>query len=135
MNCRQHLINVAIDTSGRITPVICNGVIPDDGPCPQFRDHAAYEITAKNNRFYIKYWPLQLGNAITLPWKRKTYVIFKSPNHVTERTAAHEIVHVDQLARMGAVWYLWTHVWARIVTRNIWGRGHWIEEEAYVEPD
>ena len=39
--------------------------------------------------------------------------------------------HVRQLRKMGGVTYLATHIWARIVKWNIWGKGHWIEDDAY----
>ncbi len=130
MNCRQHLANVATFSDGRESVLICNAPLTD-GVCPQMDAHADYTLTPNGNRWYPRLFRWQLGHAITLPIGSKTVVFFKSGSNMPDAMINHEMVHVDQLARMGALRYLWTHLWARLVTRNIWGRGHWIEEEAY----
>lgn len=70
----------------------------------------------------------QFGAAITLPWPTTVYVKRLPLEGVLKK---HEEEHVRQLRKMGGVTYLATHIWARIVKWNIWGKGHWIEDDAY----
>lgn len=73
-------------------------------------------------------WPCQLGAAITLPWPTTIYV---KSLPMSDRLRKHEEVHVAQINRMGGVKYLLTHIWARIVTLDLYARKHPIEAEAY----
>ena len=67
---------------------------------------------------------------LTLPFFGRT-LIFHRKTLMGQRTLRHELEHMRQLDRFGSARYLLTHIWARIRTRNLWGRGHWIEDEAY----
>ena len=78
----------------------------------------------------------QPGAAITLPtpWGPTVYVKRLPLDPVLNSDGAlrrHEEEHVRQIWKMGGLRYLATQVWARIVTRNFWGHGHWIEDDAY----
>ena len=78
--------------------------------------------------------PFLLGLGLTLPLFGQT-VIFHRKKPIGRGTLAHEIEHARQVERLGSVRYLLIHVWARIMTRNIWGQGHWIEDDAYKAGD
>ena len=101
-------------------------------------------------RYLAIHWPWQLGEAITLPRALlraqvceldhpqvdsdvSAVVAYRSTTQWREnvRLRRHEEEHVRQVHRLGWLTYIGLHIWARIVTRNIWGRGHWIEDDAY----
>lgn len=77
-----------------------------------------------------KHFALQFGNAITLPCFGAVFVLYRR-NPPAASTRLHETEHVGQARRLGTLRYYAIHLWARIKTRNIWGRGHWIEDDAY----
>ena len=83
--------------------------------------------------YHIRKLRWQPGAAITLP----QFVLFGPATVYVKRLPLdgvlkkHEEEHVRQLQKMGGLRYLATHAWARIVTRNFWGHGHWLEDDAY----
>lgn len=78
----------------------------------------------------IRKWKWQFGAAITLPtpWGATVYA---KDLPMSDRLRKHESEHIRQLERMGAVKYLATHIWARIVTLDFYAKKHPIEAEAY----
>ena len=72
----------------------------------------------------------QPGAAITLPtpWGPTVYVKRLPLDGVLRK---HEEEHVRQIEKMGGLRYLATHVWARIITLDMYAKKHPIERAAY----
>jgi hypothetical protein len=83
--------------------------------------------------YRVAEFKFQLGLAITLPTPGLPTVFVKSREYwdANPWLRAHEEVHVAQVYRLGPISYVLVHLWARLQTRNLWGVGHWIEDEAY----
>ena len=85
------------------------------------------------------WFPLQAGLAITLPFLGRTFV-FHRQRHISKRVRGHELIHAEQIDRMGAWEYLRQHVGQRNAKYGRWrvwsrawmfGREIALEREAY----
>jgi hypothetical protein len=77
-----------------------------------------------------KHWPLQIGNAITLPIFVVCFVLYrKSPPAASTRL--HEFCHVDQARRWGTLSYYRRHIWERVKARDLYVRESYVEAPCY----
>ena len=91
-------------------------------------------IAVNKPRYKVAEFKWQVGSAITLPMFFSVPVVFtksKAQWYSDGKLRKHELTHVEQIYRYGKARYLFFHLWGRIKARNIWGIGHWIEDDAY----
>jgi hypothetical protein len=78
-------------------------------------------------------FPLQLGNALTIPWPGAPVVLVRSRRQWDQDKGlrVHEECHVAQIHRMGSRRYIIEHLMARVRSRNIYAWSEPIEKECY----
>lgn len=74
------------------------------------------------------------GNALTIPSSFNSALILVKDLRVWDMDVglrAHELCHVKQIERWGAVAYVLRHIWARVKSRNIFAWSESVESECY----
>ncbi|KKM75705.1 hypothetical protein LCGC14_1387510 [marine sediment metagenome] len=93
-------------------------------------------FASEDQGYAVSLWKWQPGGAFTiqLPWESVPHIFVKKEEYLPEAVLvlAHERVHVDQIHEMGVIGYVAVSIWARVETWDTSGRGHWIEDNAYV---